>query len=149
MIKLKRTDSQDPDFIKLVEYLDVYLTITDGDEHSFYDQFNKLDNINHVIVAYEDNEPLGCGAIKEFDPKTMEIKRMYTAPVGRGKGVASTILEGLEHWSKELGYSRCVLETGVRQFEAVGLYKKQGYVSIPNYGQYQGVENSLCFEKKL
>lgn len=149
MIELKRTNSDNKDFIKLVEYLDVYLTITDGDEHSFYDQFNKLDNINHVIIAYEKDEPLGCGAIKEFDVQSMEIKRMYTAPVGRGKGVASKILKELEVWSKELGYSRCVLETGIRQFEAVGLYKKQGYTSISNYGQYKGIANSLCFEKLL
>jgi putative acetyltransferase len=55
----------------------------------------------------------------------------------------------LEAWAAELSYEKCVLETGKKQVEAIGLYQKNGYQKIPNYGQYIGVENSLCFEKKL
>lgn len=149
LITLKRTSSTNPDFQQLVEHLDVYLSITDGDEHSFYDQFNKLDNINHVILAYEDGVAVGCGAIKKFDDQSMEIKRMYTAPIVRGQGIATQIIKELEIWAKELGNSKCILETGLRQFEAVGFYKKSGYKITPCYGQYADVENSICFEKKL
>jgi len=74
---------------------------------------------------------------------------MYTLPDSRGKGVASLILAELERWAAELSYGKCVLETGKRQPEAIGLYKKRGYQLIPNYGQYTGVENSVCFEKVL
>src|SRR5687767_2784711 len=147
MINLIRTDSDNPDFIELVKYLDADLARRDGSDHSFYSQFNKIDKIKHAVVAYENGKPIGCGAIKEFDPNAMEVKRMYTSPGSRGKGIASKILTELEIWTTELSYEKCILETGKRQPEAIGLYKKNGYKLIPNYGQYAEIENSLCFEK--
>lgn len=149
MIKTIRTSSENPDFIKLVALLDADLAIRDGEEHDFYHQFNKIDAIKHVIIAYENETPLGCGAIKEFDPYSMEVKRMYTLSDSRGKGIATLILNELEHWATELLYDRCILETGKKQPEAIALYTKSGFKLIANYGQYKGVENSLCFEKKL
>lgn len=149
MYRLLRTNSHNQDFKNLVKLLDSELAVTDGDEHAFYDQFNKIDSIKFVVVAYRDEKPVGCGAIKEFDSQTMEIKRMYVVLSDRGKGIASGILNDLEKWAKELNYSKCVLETGIRQPDAIGLYKKNGFVLIENYGQYIGVENSLCFEKYL
>ena len=147
MLKLIRTNSNNKDFIKLVNQLDKELTIRDGDEHDFYDQFNKIDNIKYVVVAYENEKPISCGAIKEFDTETMEVKRMFTQVDVRGKGIASKVLDELEKWTTELGYQKCILETGVRQPEAIQLYTKSGYKLIENYGQYKGVENSRCFEK--
>lgn len=149
MIKTIRTDSLNPDFIELVKYLDADLAERDGDDHSFYSQFNKVDKIKYVVVAYENDTPLGCGAIKEYTTSIMEIKRMYTTPENRGKGIATKILAELELWATELSNEKCLLETGIRQPEAIALYKKNGYQVIPNYGQYAGVENSVCFEKVL
>jgi putative acetyltransferase len=150
MITLIRTHSENPDFISLVRLLDADLAERDGaTDHSFYAQFNKIAAIKHVVVAYEDNNPVGCGAIKEQDAGAMEVKRMYVSPEGRNKGIATKILTELEVWAHELGYLRCVLETGKRQPEAIELYKKNGYNIIPNYGQYIGIENSVCFEKKI
>jgi putative acetyltransferase len=149
MINLIRTDSDDPDFIQLVKKLDADLAIRDGADHTFYSQFNKIDKIKHAVVAYENNQPVGCGAMKEFMPDSMEMKRMYTAPEGRGRGIATAVLTALENWASELSYKSCVLETGKRQPEAINLYKKNGYKNIPNYGQYAGIENSVCFEKNL
>jgi putative acetyltransferase len=149
MIALKRTDSDDPDFVALVKLLDADLAIRDGEEHAFYAQYNKIDKIKYVVLAYEHEKPLGCGAIKEYEPGTTEVKRMYVSPEGRNKGIASQLLSELENWARELSYTRCILETGLKQPEAIGLYKKNGYQQIPNYGQYAGVENSVCFEKKL
>jgi putative acetyltransferase len=149
-IKILRTDSSHPDFIALVRQLDADLAIRDGDEHAFYAQFNKIDMIKHALVVYnENNEPAGCGAIKAFSADTMEVKRMWVEPAFRGKGIASDILKELEDWARELGYKRCVLETGKKQVEAMQLYPKNGYQLIPNYGQYIGIENSVCFEKWL
>ncbi|WP_291721797.1 GNAT family N-acetyltransferase [Bernardetia sp.] len=148
-MKAIRTNSEHQDFINLVKLLDADLAKRDGAEHSFYAQFNKIDSIKHVVVLYENDIPLGCGAIKPFDSDTMEVKRMYTLPKSRGKGIASKVLLELEKWAKELSYKKCVLETGTKQPEAIALYKKNGYDIIPNYGQYIGVENSRCFEKKL
>ena len=149
MIKLVRTNSENEDFIELVKHLDADLANADGDEHAFYNQFNKIDQIKHVVVLYDDKLPLGCGAFKEYDAQSVEIKRMYTLNESRGKGVATKILHELEIWATELGYRRCILETGKKQVEAIKLYKKNGYTLISNYGQYIGVENSLCFDKKL
>jgi putative acetyltransferase len=149
MITLIRTTSNNTDFISLVRHLDVYLAQKDGDDHSFYAQYNKVDLIKHVVLAIENNQAIGCGAIKEYQSDTMEVKRMYTSPDGRKKGIATQILGELEKWAAELGYERCVLETGKRQPEAIALYLKCGYQIIPNYGQYAEMENSVCFEKKL
>jgi len=149
MINLIRTNSVNPDFIKLVKLLDEELAIVDREDHSFYSQFNKIDNIRYVVVAYEDEKPAGCGAIKEYDPETMEVKRMFVPTERRKKGIASAILSELENWAAELSFTKCILETGKRQPEAIGLYKKNGYKQIPNYGQYSGVENSVCFSKEI
>jgi GNAT superfamily N-acetyltransferase len=147
MFELKRTDSSHHDFIQLVSELDQYLAEVDGDDHAFYNQYNGITALKHVVVLYENDIPVACGAIKWFDENRMEIKRMYTRPSARGKGVASNILIELEDWSAELGARSCVLETGVNQQEAIRLYRKMQYKEIENYGQYVGVENSFCFEK--
>ena len=149
MITIKRTNSSDLDFINLVSYLDADLKIRDGEEHEFYNQFNSIVNLQHCIVAFESGIAVGCGAIKLLDKNTMEVKRMYVLPEHRGKGIASKILLDLENWAKELNYTKCVLETGYKQPEAIALYKRSGYRLIPNYGQYIGIENSVCFEKQL
>jgi putative acetyltransferase len=149
MTEIIRTDSANPDFIGLVKYLDADLAIGDGAEHSFYAQFNKIDLLKYVAVAYDEGAAIACGAIKEYAPGTMEVKRMYTSPENRGKGIAGKILTELENWALELGYQTCILETGVKQPEAIALYRKSGYQNIPNYGQYAGVQNSVCFEKVM
>lgn len=147
--KIKRTNSSDTDFQLLVKKLDAELAQRDGSEHSFFAQFNKTNSIKHIVVLYESDTAMGCGAIKEYDIETMEVKRMYVLPEKRGKGAATIVLKELEMWAKELGYSKCILETGKRQPEAIALYYKNNYLVIPNYGQYKNVENSVCFQKKL
>lgn len=149
MSTLKRTNSDDLDFQKLVIELDKVLAVLDGDDHSFYAQYNKLNAIKHVVVLYENDIPVGCGAIKAYDEYTMEVKRMFVDSTQRGKGLATIILLELENWAKELGYKKCILETGRKQVDAVRLYEKNNYLLMENYGQYAGVEYSLCFEKKL
>jgi len=144
-----RTSSDNPDFLELVKYLDKELAERDGKEYSFYAQFNKTDGIKYVIVAYENALAVSCGAIKEYADGIIEIKRMYTSLTSRGKGIASRVLTELEKWAAELSFYTCILETGKKQPEAINLYKKNGYEQIPNYGQYKGVENSVCFEKML
>ena len=148
-MKTLRTTSENPDFQKLVKQLDAYLAVMDGEEHAFYHQYNKIDMLKNCIVIFDNDEAVTCGAIKEFDSKSMEVKRMFTLPEKRGKGLASKILTELETWTKELGYEKTFLETGKRQTEAIALYNKCVYKVIPNYGQYIGIDNSICFEKKL
>ena len=149
MIKTIKTNSSNLDFIQLVRYLDAELAERDGVDHSFYDQFNKIDQIKYALVAYENGRPLGCGAIKEFSRGSMEIKRMYVLPESRRGGIAMQLVTALQDWASELGYQQCILETGKKQPEAIGLYLKCGFNIIPNYGQYIGVANSVCFGKML
>ncbi len=149
MISALRTDSENQNFIALVAELDADLGERDGEEHAFYHQFNSIQNLKYAIVLYFDEKPVGCGAIKAFDANTMEVKRMYILPKSRGKKLATRILNELELWAFDLGYKICILETGKRQPEAIALYTKNGYEIIPNYGQYVGIENSVCFQKHV
>ena len=142
-----RTNAAHADFQQLVRELDIDLKVRDGADHLFYAQFNKIDTIKYAIVAYENDIAVGCGAIKKYDPDSMEIKRMYVLPDKRGMGIASGIIQELEQWALDLGFRKCVLETGKKQPEAIALYTKNGYRIIPNFGQYEQVENSICFEK--
>lgn len=148
-IKLKRTTSDDKDFRSLVNLLDNYLAVIDGEEHDFYNQFNKPEMLNEVVVAYDGEQPVACGALKSFSNEAIELKRMYVLQEYRGKGMAQQVLSALEDWAAELGFTKCVLETGKRMPDAIRFYTKTGYQSIPNYGQYEGMENSVCFEKLL
>ena len=149
MLKLIRTDSTHPDFIELVKQLDAYLAELDGEEHAFYNKLNVITHIKQAVVVYENDKPLGCGAIRNFGTDSMEVKRMYTLPEMRGRGIAQMVLAELEKWAADLGYKKCILETGKRQPEAIRLYEKSGYKIIPNYGEYLNIENSVCFEKEL
>lgn len=149
MILLNRTNSENKDFQNLVLELDKDLAKKNGETNDFFAQFNKIDLIKNVVVALNDNLPVGCGAMKEYNKSTMEIKRMYVPIEMRRKGVAIAVLNELENWARELGFKKCVLETGDKMLEAIGLYKKSGYKIISNYGQYEKVESSICFEKEL
>ncbi len=149
MITFKRTDSTHPDFIQLVALLDADLAVRDGEDHAFYHQFNGITDIRHAIITYSEGVPVGCGGVKEFKKGIMEVKRMYVIPEARGTGMGSAILQELEQWAAELEYSRCILETGKRQPEAIALYKKNGYTVIPNYEPYEAMENSVCFKKNV
>lgn len=144
-----RTDASHPDFRDLVKWLDQELADRDGEDHAFYHQFNTIEALKHVVVLYKNDVPVGCGAIKKFNDTSAEVKRMFVKPDYRGQGLASVVLKELELWASELGFGSCVLETGKKQPEAIALYKKNGYSIIPNYGQYIGIENSVCFKKVL
>lgn len=149
MLEIKRTTSDHIDFQKLVVSLDKDLALKNGEDNDFFVQFNKIDALKYVVLAYLNNKVAGCGAIKHFDDDTVEVKRMFVSPECRGSGIASKIINELEVWATELGYKKCVLETGDKMVEAINLYKKCGYQVISNYGQYKDVESSICFEKSL
>ncbi len=144
-----KTDYSHKAFQALVHDLDSYLAVTDGEEHAFYNQFNQIESLEYVLLLFLGKDAVACGAIKQYNSETMEIKRMYVVPNHRNKGLASLVLKKLEEWAKELHYHYCILETGLRQTEAVGLYHKNQYKVIPNYGPYQNAENSICFKKVL
>ena len=148
-IILNRTDSNSPDFRHLIKLLDENLVEINGDIQADYDEHNIIDHIETVIIAYADNAAAGCGCFKTFDEHSVEIKRMYVDKSFRQKGIAFKVLNELEQWAKELGYTHTVLETGKRHHEALALYHKMGYVITDNYEPYIGMEESVCMRKVL
>jgi putative acetyltransferase len=102
-----------------------------------------------LLVWEEGGELLACGALKLLDAGSAEVKRMYTRPEARGRGLGREVLNGLILQGQQLGYERLLLETGDLQPEAIKLYQTAGFVRIPNFGYYVGIENSLCFELRL
>lgn len=148
MLTIIRTDSENQEFRKLVQLLNSDLAKRDGANHPL-SQFNTIDNIKYVVLAYENHKPIGCGAIVEYDLNTMEIKRMYVSPEVRGKRIGTNILSELENWTKELGSSKCILFTGMNQPEANRLYERNGYRQIQKYGKLVEISESLCFAKEI
>ena len=147
MLDFRHTTSEDADFRALVALLDRELGERYGAAQEFYSQFNKLDTIPHALVALRDGHAVGCGAIRPYSDDAVEIKRMFVLPELRGQGIAAAVLAALEKRAAELGFRRCILETGNKQPEAIHLYQKSGYRIIPNFGQYADDESSVCMEK--
>ena len=149
MFTLVRSDSNSQDFLDLVQQLDADLAQRYGITQLSYSKYNKIQNIDTIVIAYINNIAVGCGCFKPFDKQTIEIKRMYVKLEDRGTVISKKILFELEKWAAELGFSESILETGAKQHEAIGLYNKSGYHRIDNYGQYAGMPNSICFGKSL
>lgn len=149
MISVHRDNSNNEDFRKLVSLLDDDLYKRYGKLQEEYEKYNAIEFTETIVIAYKNNEPVGCGCFKMFDHQTIEVKRMFVKPEMRGKGIAKLILQELEQWAFKLGYSFAILETGVNQPEAINLYKKSGYGVIPNYAPYLDMPNSVCMKKEL
>ena len=148
MLALLRTTSHHQDFQKLTALFDEYLIDIDGDEKNFFAQYNQI-YIDNVIICYQNDVAVGCGAFKKSDTRVAEIKRMFVLVEHRGKGVALKILSELELWARELNHTSCILETSFKLENAIALYKKYGFEITENYGQYIGVESSVCMKKVL
>ena len=141
-----KTNSENSDFKNLSALFDEYLVDIDGDEREFFAHYNNV-QLDHVLVVYDEERAVGCGAFKKYEEDTAEIKRMFVLPEARGKGIANMILTEIESWAIEQGFAHFILETSPKLHHAIALYTKMGYQFIPNYGQYIGVENSVCMKK--
>ncbi|NND51366.1 MAG: GNAT family N-acetyltransferase [Flavobacteriaceae bacterium] len=148
MVDIIRTNSQNPEFRDLVRSLNSDLAKRDGPDHPLA-QFNTIDNLNYVLLAFINGSAIGCGAISEYDLNTMEIKRMYVSPEVRGRKIGVKILSELENWSRELGGTKCILFMGSKQPEASRLYENNGYRLIQKYGKLKDIHDSICLEKEL
>lgn len=148
-LNVLRTDSRNPDFLKLIKLLDADLVERNGELQKQFDKHNQVNSIQDVVVIYQENVPVACGAYKEYDIHSVEIKRMYVRKEHRRRGLAKLIISKLEELAKDKGYRYALLETGVKQHEAISLYKNIGYTVIDNYEPYVGNENSVCMKKAL
>ncbi len=150
MIELKRASSEDGDFIQLIARLDTDLWNRYPQTQQNFIPHNTIKTNANAIIAYGDGEPVGCGCFRNSGPNgVVEIKRMYVVDQMRGKGIATAILRGLESWAVELGANQAILETGIKQPEAIALYAKLGYGRIENFGPYVNNAESICMGKAL
>jgi GNAT superfamily N-acetyltransferase len=150
MITFQRSDSSNPDFKNFCEELDKEFWLRYPDSQHNFEPYNKVNEFARIIVVYDEKTPIGCGCFrpaKEYN--AIEIKRMYVRPERRGAGIARMILTELEIWAGEEGYEQSILETGIKQPEAIALYSRSGYQLIPNYPPYVDVTESICMKKPL
>lgn len=144
-------DGKHDDFMQLCKELDKTLDIlvNGAFDRSVYTEYNALDDIHDVVVVYDNDVPIGCGSFKEYDAQTVEMKRLFVKPEYASKGLGAKIVTELETVAKKKGYTKSILETGERLQAACALYRKLGYKTIPNYGQYVDMDDSLCMGKTL
>lgn len=146
---IQRTTSNNKDFQWLIKQLDQELWDELHEDQATYDQYNKVPGINTAVVIYVNNEPAASGCFKKYNTDTIEIKRMFVTKQHRGKGFAKMVLNELENWAMEEGFTFAILETSIHFIPANSLYKKAGYKIIPNYDQYAGLADSVCMKKFL
>jgi GNAT superfamily N-acetyltransferase len=150
-MKIVYTNGKNSDFIELCKMLDDNLNEIVGGEkqREQYVQYNTLEDINDVILIYDDKGPVACASFKFYDEHTAEVKRVFVCKAHRGKGIAKQLMGVLEKRAKDKGYSRLILETGSPLVEAMALYKKTGYQITENYGQYKDMKDSICMQKYI
>jgi hypothetical protein len=146
---IKRTTSTDKNFQWLIKQLDHELWNELQEDQAQYDQYNKVPDLNTVVVVYVNDQPAASGCFKQYNTDTVEIKRMFVVKEHRGKGLSKNVLLELENWAATLGFKNAILETSVYFIPATTLYKNAGYKIIPNYDQYEGLEESVCMKKNL
>ena len=151
-IIVQRTDILSPTARGLIEALNVELSgcyPEEGACHFRLDPDEVTAGRGAFLVAFRSGKPIGCGAVRRIEQGSGELKRMYVRPEERGRKVGRAILAALEVEARALGLSRLLLETGVRQTEAIALYRKAGFSDIVPFGEYVASPLSLCMAKDL
>lgn len=150
-MEFRRTDGKNKDFIENCIFLDMDLDRRVGKEvqRDKYNKYNQLDEIREAIVVYEDNKPIGGGAIRRYNDEDIELKRVFVHPECQGRGIGTKLVSLLVEWATELGCKRIILETGNILSEACAVYKKLGFQVIPNYGSYVNMPESVCMAKDM
>lgn len=149
-IILKEVPPLHGDLMSLIEKLDDELLELCPSEGIFRVDFSDP-KVNSMlfVVGYQEGIPVCCGGIRPLDDEAVELKRFFVEKACRKQGLASKVLAFLEAKATEKGYSLMKLETGPERADAIGFYKKSGFVEIPLFGEYIGSKYSICFEKTL
>lgn len=152
-IRIEQTRLTHPISRRLIEALNTELSgmyEEPGANHFSLDPSEVSGGRGVFLVAYVEGQPVGCGALRLLDAETAELKRMYVTPEVRGTGLGRRLVAALETEARTLGVRRLVLETGIRQFAALALYRAMGFDPIPLYGEYcLSPETSVCLGKDL
>jgi putative acetyltransferase len=140
------------DALRLVGALDAHLASRYPPDQRFGPNLRPehlAPGLGTFVVARLDGTAVGCGAIRRLDEMTVEVKRMFVEPEMRGRGVAKQVLDRLEGDARAMGVNRLVLETGIHQAEAIGLYRRAGFMPVDCWGEYANAPTSVCFEKTI
>ena len=150
-MRYEYTDGCNKDFIELCRGLDGFLNeLVGGEENrAEYIQYNKLEDIHDVVIAYDGDVPVGSASFKKYDDENAEVKRVFVKEAYRGQGISYELMKMLEERARKKGFKYFILESGEPLVAAMALYRKIGYTVIPNYGQYADMEESVCMKKKL
>ena len=101
------------------------------------------------LVAFLDGEAVGCGGWRDHGDGVAELKRLYTSPSARRRGVARRLLTAVEDSARSYGRKRMILECGDRQPEAIQLYRSHGYEPIPHFGFYRDAPGVVSLGRDL
>ena len=154
--RIERLPITHPDALLLVEAVqEEYVARYGGRDGSPVDPRDFEDPLGRFFVGYLDSSPVATGAWRRSSVSalgadvTAEIKRMYVVPAAQRRGLARRMLAHLEATAAAAGIEALVLETGMKQPEAISLYLSAGYEPIPGFGHYRGSELSRCFGRVL
>ena len=151
-LRVRRSDISSPEARALITTLNAELSALypeQGATHFRLDADEVAEGRGVFLIAFVDGAPVGCGAVRRIAEGTGEIKRMFVRPEARGRGVGRALLMTLESEARRLGFARLLLETGVRQTEAIALYESAGFTSRVPFGEYAGSPLSVCMGKEL
>lgn len=143
------------DFMELSNELDKYLDLAIGgaEKREKYKDFNHLETMDYVLIAYAGDLPIGCGALRKYlnveNRRSIEMKRVYVKKAYRSQGIANGMMQRMLNYARRHGYEEILLETGEFLRDACRLYSRFGFERIPNYGVYVNMEESLCMRKQL
>lgn len=145
---LERPDQ--PEVRALIDALDAYQKPLYPPEshHGIGGQALLAPGLLFAVARREDDRVLGCGAVL-LTPRYAELKRMYTSPPDRGRGVGAALLRYVEAEAHARGATRLTLETGYLQHEALRLYERHGYARCDPFGDYAPDRHSVFMEKVL
>lgn len=150
-VLLKQTENENMDFLMLCAELDDFLNHAIGGEEKRekYKKFNHTDTMDYVVIAYNNGEPAGCGALRKYSEREVEVKRVFVRESYRGQHIGSMILEALLSQAERMSFQRMILETGVFLSASVRLYQQYGFEAVDNYGPYQNMPESLCMGRDI
>jgi putative acetyltransferase len=151
-VVIERCDIRSSTALGLIALLNAELTgryPEEGATHFRLDPDEVVAGRGAFLIATRAGLPIGCGAVRRIDEHQAEIKRMYVKPQARNHGVGRAVLSALEAEARRLGLSRLVLETGIRQAEALALYERAGFARVAPFGEYVGSPLSVCMAKAI
>jgi GNAT superfamily N-acetyltransferase len=148
-MEIRFVTAESADFRSLAALLDAYYFTLVGDIQLKYAEPNRPENMHALVVAYEGETPIACGAWKAVDEETAEIKRIYVREEYRRRGVASAIIRTLEESAAGSGRNKLILETAVDTTGSHQLYLSLGYQLRGYYGSPAGADHCMCFHKEI